>query len=131
MPPLAANPPASDRVPFDKGTLYIPDSRETARRSPQARETGADKPVAVSSMAVASAACAEASPAMPRTGSADSLTPNAHHCLAGRFFSISFRPCSARAAPIAVSTFLTSSGGGNTAGMPSDAIHNSRVQPLV
>lgn len=45
--------------------------------------------------------------------------------------SISSRCCSARDAPIAVSTFFTSSGGGSTAGMPSDSIHNSRDHPLV
>lgn len=45
--------------------------------------------------------------------------------------SMSSRCCSARDAPMAVSTFLTSSGGGSTAGMPSDLIHNSRHQPAV
>lgn len=45
--------------------------------------------------------------------------------------SMSSRCCSARDAPMAVSTCLTSSGGGSTAGMPSDLIHNSRHQPAV
>lgn len=45
--------------------------------------------------------------------------------------SIPSRLCSAREAPMAVSTFLTFSGGGNTAGMPSDWIHSSRPQPIV
>ena len=47
------------------------------------------------------------------------------------FYSMSVRACSARAAPIAVSTFFTSSGGGNTAFMPSDSIQSSRAQPFV
>ena len=45
--------------------------------------------------------------------------------------SMSSRCCSAREAPMAVSTFFTSSGGGSTAGMPSDLIHSSRHQPVV
>lgn len=45
--------------------------------------------------------------------------------------SMSVRACSARDAPIAVSTFLTSSGGGRTAGKPSASIHSSRHHPLV
>lgn len=51
--------------------------------------------------------------------------------LARRCLSISLRDCSARAAPIAVSTSSTSSGGGKTAGRPNAAIHNSRVHPRV
>jgi hypothetical protein len=39
--------------------------------------------------------------------------------------------CSARAAPIAVFTFFTSSSGGRTAFIPSDSIHSSRHQPRV
>lgn len=46
-------------------------------------------------------------------------------------YSISFRLCFARAAPIAVLTSFSSSGGGITAGKPMDSIHNSRVQPWV
>jgi len=41
------------------------------------------------------------------------------------------RACFARAAPIAVLTSLTSSGGGKTAFIPSPLIHNSRVHPVV
>ena len=44
---------------------------------------------------------------------------------------ISARAFCARAAPIAVFTSLTSSGGGKTAFMPKDSIHNSLVQPVV
>jgi len=52
--------------------------------------------------------------------------------LAGKtFYSISFRDCFARAAPIAVLTSFSSSGGGRTAFMPSDWIHSSRAQPCV
>jgi len=47
------------------------------------------------------------------------------------FYSISFRDCFARAAPIAVLTSFSSSGGGRTAFMPSDWIHSSRAQPCV
>lgn len=46
-------------------------------------------------------------------------------------YSILSRSCSALDAPIAVSTFLTSSGGGSTAGNPRASIHNSRVHPIV
>lgn len=45
--------------------------------------------------------------------------------------SISSRACSAREAPIAVTTFFSSSGGGSTAGIPNDSIHSSRAQPIV
>ena len=41
------------------------------------------------------------------------------------------RACSARAAPMAVFTSFCSSGGGSTAFMPREAIHNSRHQPLL
>ena len=41
------------------------------------------------------------------------------------------RDCSARAAPIWVTTLFCSSGGGSTAGMPSASIQSSRVQPIV
>jgi hypothetical protein len=47
------------------------------------------------------------------------------------FYSMSLRACFARAAPIAVVTSFTSSGGGSTAGIPRFWIHNSRVQPAV
>jgi len=47
------------------------------------------------------------------------------------FYSISFRDCFARAAPIAVLTSFSSSGGGRTAFIPSDWIHSSRAQPCV
>jgi hypothetical protein len=46
-------------------------------------------------------------------------------------YSISLRACLARAAPIAVLTSFSSSGGGMTAGKPNDSIHNSRAQPVV
>ncbi|MNW11198.1 hypothetical protein D3C71_2085920 [compost metagenome] len=46
-------------------------------------------------------------------------------------YSMVLRCCSARDAPMAVSTFFTSSGGGSTAGMPSASMANSRHQPLV
>jgi hypothetical protein len=46
-------------------------------------------------------------------------------------YSIFFRDCLARAAPMAVVTSFSSSGGGITAGNPSASIHNSRVQPVV
>ena len=46
-------------------------------------------------------------------------------------YSILSRCCSARDAPMAVSTCLTSSGGGSTAGRPSALIHSSRHQPVV
>ena len=45
--------------------------------------------------------------------------------------SISLRASFARAAPIAVLTSFASSGGGNTAGIPSDSIQSSRVHPVV
>lgn len=47
------------------------------------------------------------------------------------FPSICSRDAWAFAAPTAVSTFFSSSGGGSTAGMPRDAIQSSRVQPLL
>ena len=46
-------------------------------------------------------------------------------------YSISLRAIFARAAPIAVLTSFSSSGGGSTAGIPSDAIQSSRVHPVV
>ena len=45
--------------------------------------------------------------------------------------AIFVRAFSARAAPMAVSTSLTSSGGGSTAFIPSDSIQSSRHHPLV
>ena len=47
------------------------------------------------------------------------------------FYDILSRACFARAAPIAVFTSFSSSGGGSTAGIPSDSIQSSRVQPVV
>src|SRR5690606_3667890 len=47
------------------------------------------------------------------------------------FFSISSRDCAARAAPIAVLTLFSSSGGGSTAFIPSESIQSSRTQPVV
>ena len=46
-------------------------------------------------------------------------------------FSMAFRAFFARAAPIAVLTSFSSSGGGRTAGKPKDAIQSSRDQPVV
>lgn len=46
-------------------------------------------------------------------------------------YSRAFRACLARAAPIAVLTSFSSSGGGRTVGRPSEAIHSSRHQPVV
>jgi hypothetical protein len=46
-------------------------------------------------------------------------------------YSISRRAFFARAAPIAVFTSFSSSGGGSTAGKPSDSIHSSRHQPVL
>ena len=47
------------------------------------------------------------------------------------FYVMLSRACFARAAPIAVLTSFSSSGGGRTAGIPSDSIQSSRVQPVV
>lgn len=47
------------------------------------------------------------------------------------YSTISSRAFLARAAPMAVPTFFSSSGGGSTAGMPSASIHSSRAQPVV
>ena len=49
----------------------------------------------------------------------------------GVFLMKSSRDCSAREAPMAVVTFLRSSGGGRTAVMPSDSNQSSRAQPCV
>src|SRR5512138_3744143 len=46
-------------------------------------------------------------------------------------YSISLRALLARAAPMAVFTSCSSSGGGRTAGSPSDWIQSSRHQPVV
>jgi hypothetical protein len=45
------------------------------------------------------------------------------------FYSMSRRAFFARAAPIAVFTSFSSSGGGSTAGIPSESIQSSRLQP--
>jgi hypothetical protein len=57
----------------------------------------------------------------------------AHLCrgLATSRYNIRFRAIFARAAPMADFTSFSSSGGGSTAGMPSDSIHSSRPQPVV
>ena len=62
------------------------------------------------------------------------LTPRArrsHVDLESQLLAISSRAFLARAAPMAVVTFLRSSGGGSTDSMPSDWSHSSRVQPVV
>jgi len=46
-------------------------------------------------------------------------------------FSMAFRAFFARAAPIAVLTSFSSSGGGSTAGKPKDSIQSSRDHPVV
>jgi hypothetical protein len=46
-------------------------------------------------------------------------------------YNIFLRAFLARAAPMAVLTSCSSSGGGSTAGIPSDSIHSSRPQPVV
>ncbi len=51
--------------------------------------------------------------------------------LGTRRAAMSPRAALARAAPIAVLTSFSSSGGGSTAGSPNDSIHSSRVHPAV
>src|SRR6187401_667833 len=58
-----------------------------------------------------------------RAAELTSTFPTSHVIDARAFF--------ARAAPIAVLTSFSSSGGGKTAGIPSESIQSSRVQPVV